>query len=46
VRREFFFGGGGHLLFTSDKYAAVKNLFDLLHKNDEHTVPLKSTAAN
>ena len=42
-KRYFFFGGGGNILFPESNYAAVKGLFDILHKNDEHTISLKQT---
>ena len=42
-RREFFFGGGGNILFPANGYAPLKTLFDLLHQNDEHTITLKQT---
>lgn len=45
VHREFFFGGGGNLLFPATSYLPVKNLFDQLHKSDEHTITLKQAAA-
>jgi hypothetical protein len=46
THRKFFFGGGDHVLFPQTSYAQVKNLFDLLHKNDEHTITLKQIGAN
>ena len=42
-RREFFFGGGGIVLFPEKNYASLKGLFDILHQNDEHTITLKQT---
>lgn len=42
-RREFFFGGGGNILFPENSYASLKGLFDILHQNDEHTITLKQT---
>ena len=42
-RREFFFGGGGNILFPETAYASLKRLFDILHQNDEHTITLKQT---
>jgi Domain of Unknown Function with PDB structure (DUF3857) len=44
LKRDFFFGGGGTLVFPQTSYAQVKNLFDQLHKNDEHTITLKQSA--
>ncbi len=47
MKRDFFFGGGGTLIFPHTSYGQVKFLFDQLHKNDEHTITLKqATAAN
>lgn len=46
VRREFFFGGGGNIVFPAASYNQLKTLFDLLHKNDEHTITLKQAAAS
>ena len=43
VHRKFFFGGGDHVLFPQSAYTQVKNLFDILHKNDEHTITLKQS---
>jgi hypothetical protein len=45
VKREFFFGGGGNLVFPQNQYEAVKNLFDQVHKNDEHTLTFKQEVA-
>lgn len=39
--REFFFGGGGHVLFPATSYPAMKNLFDLFSKSDTHTMTIK-----
>jgi len=41
IKRDFFFGGNGNLVFPQTSYEQVKNLFDQLHKNDEHTITLK-----
>lgn len=46
MRREFFFGGGGNIVFPAASYNQLKALFDLLHKNDEHTITLKQAAAS
>ena len=46
VRRKFFFGGGGNIIFQAAAYAQLKNLFDTLHQNDEHTITLKQAKAN
>jgi hypothetical protein len=51
-KRNFFFGGGGtsldRLLYPVSAYPALKNYFDMVHKNDDHTITLKqsSQAAN
>jgi len=39
--RNFYFGGGGNLLFPHGSYQALKNLFDEFHKYDTHTITLK-----
>jgi hypothetical protein len=46
LHREFFFGGGGNMLFKRSAYSQVKLLFDQLHKSDEHTITLKQAATN
>ena len=40
-RRDFYFGGGGLLLFPVSKYQPLKGLFDAFHKSDTHTITLK-----
>ena len=51
--RTFFFGGGGtnldRLLYPVASYPALKQYFDQVHKNDDHTLTLKQavqTATN
>ena len=44
--REFFFGGGGNILFPVSSYSAVRQLFDVLAKANDHTITLKQIAAN
>jgi hypothetical protein len=39
--RQFYFGGGGNVLFGADVYEPLKNLFDEFHKTDSHTISLK-----
>lgn len=43
--RKFFFGGGGkdigRLYYPASSYGQLKNYFDLLHKQDNHTITLK-----
>jgi hypothetical protein len=43
--RNFFFGGGGNVLFPVDTYTPLKNYFDQLHKQDNHSIALKQGAA-
>ena len=43
--RHFFFGGGGNVLFPIDSYTQLKNYFDQLHKQDNHSIALKQSAA-
>ncbi len=39
--RQFYFGGGGTILFPASAYPQLKSLFDIFHKNDAHTITLK-----
>lgn len=39
--RKFYFGGGESNLFQAKYYTALKNMFDMFHKADTHTVTLK-----
>jgi hypothetical protein len=41
-KRDFFFGGKGTLLFPQPSYPQVKNFFDALHQQDNHTITLKA----
>ena len=43
-KRSFFFGGGGSILFPAESYGPVKNYFDTLQKQDNHTIALKQSA--
>jgi len=43
-RRKFFFGGGGNILFPVNAYPQVKNFFDMLNKQDNHTITLRQAA--
>lgn len=43
-KRNFFFGGGGTVLFPVESYAPLKNYFDVLHKQDSYTLALKQAA--
>lgn len=40
-KRKFFFGGGGNIQFMVDNYQALKNVFDIVHKTDTHSLTLK-----
>jgi hypothetical protein len=40
-KRRFFFGGGNNTLFPNASYAGLKQLFDTLHTQDNHTITLK-----
>ncbi|MGI8884234.1 MAG: DUF3857 and transglutaminase domain-containing protein [Pyrinomonadaceae bacterium] len=39
--RNFYFGGGGNILFPAGAYQPIKNLFDAFHKADTHTITVK-----
>lgn len=40
-KRNFFFGGANTILFPIESYAPIKNYFDTLHKQDNHSIALK-----
>ena len=40
-QRQFHFGGGGNILFPRGAYEPLKNMFDMFHKSDMHTITLK-----
>jgi hypothetical protein len=40
-KRNFYFGGGGHTLFPSKSYEALKSMFDAFHQADAHTITLR-----
>jgi Transglutaminase-like superfamily len=44
-KRQFYFGGEGNLLFPVTSYPQLKQYFDALHKQDNHAVVLKQSAA-
>lgn len=44
--REFVFGKGGNILFPVESYSALKTYFDVVNKQDNHTVTLKQTPAS
>lgn len=39
--RKFHFGGNGNILFGTNTYQPLKNLFDAFHKVDSHTITLR-----
>ncbi len=43
--RSFFFGGGGGIIFPASSYSALKQLFDMINKADDHTITLKQAAS-
>ena len=43
-KRNFFFGGKDSVLFQVETYPQLKNFFDTLHKQDNHTLTLKQAA--
>jgi Domain of Unknown Function with PDB structure (DUF3857) len=45
-KRSFFFGGGGSIFFPVAAYPQLKNYFDVLNKQDGHTITLKQSAAS
>jgi hypothetical protein len=45
-KRSFFFGGAGSILYPVQSYTNVKSYFDMVHKQDSHSIALKQTASN
>jgi len=45
-RRNFYFGGRGSILFPSQVYAGIKQLFDAVTQDNDHMITLKQTATN
>lgn len=45
-KRKFFFGGGNSIIFQVDAYGPLKNYFDVMHKQDSHSIALKQVATN
>jgi len=43
-KRNFFFGGAGTVLFPVESYVPLKNYFDVMHKQDSHSLALKQVA--
>ncbi|HEX6189374.1 MAG TPA: DUF3857 and transglutaminase domain-containing protein [Pyrinomonadaceae bacterium] len=44
--RDFFFGGGGNILFPVSSYPGIRQLFDVVAKANDHTITLKQIGAN
>ena len=44
-KRSFFFGGAGNIIFPLSSYTQLKSYFETLHKQDNHTITLKQSAA-
>ena len=44
VHRKFFFGWPQPLVFAAKSYDPLKQLFELVHQNDNHTITLKQAA--
>jgi hypothetical protein len=44
--RKLFFGGHDSILFPLGSYGALKQLFDMINKADDHTITLKQAAAS
>lgn len=45
-RRDFMFGNKGNILFPANIYPNLKQIFDVYHQQDSHTITLKQTAAS
>jgi hypothetical protein len=43
-KRNFFFGRGGNIVFPASTYPQLKAFFDMLNKEDNHTISLKQAA--
>jgi transglutaminase-like putative cysteine protease len=43
-KRSFYFGGGGNILFPVQVYGQLKNFFNALNTQDNHTITLKQAA--
>ena len=41
VKRNFYWGAKGNILFASKYYEPLKNVFDGFHKSDSHTITLR-----
>jgi len=42
-KRNFFFGGGGAIVFPVEIYPRLKSYFDAVHQSDNHTITLKQS---
>jgi hypothetical protein len=40
-KRNFSFGGGGHVLFSAEAYDPIKTLFDRINKSNTHVLAMK-----
>jgi hypothetical protein len=45
-KRNFFFGGKNSILFPVDAYGPIRNYFDMMQKQDNHSIALKQAATN
>jgi hypothetical protein len=45
-KRNFFFGGKDSILFPVEAYGPLKTYFEMMHKQDNHTIALKQVATN
>lgn len=43
-KRSFFFGGNSSILYPATSYAQIKQVFDVVHERDNHTITLKQSA--
>lgn len=43
-KRQFMFGAKGNILFPTNTYGNLKQLFDAYHQQDDHTITLKQKA--
>jgi hypothetical protein len=45
-KRSFYFGGGDMVLFPVATYTQLKTFFDIVHKEDNHSIAFKQGAAS
>jgi len=43
-KRNFFFGGKDSIVFPVEAYGPLKNYFEMMHKQDNHSIALKQVA--